>query len=231
VPHASVEQALSSLPLFAPLPRDELRKLGETTETRRLAPGSVLAEAGTRATHIFVITGGYVKLQVPRGSGTQSDTVDVLGPGAAFGETAITGVGHYPASALALDEVEVLAISGEAVRGYLADNLDMVFSMFASLSGSLRSLLSQVTELKLKTAAQRLGMFLLQLSNTDHGQAEVKLPYSKRIVAEKLGMTPETLSRVFAKLEPMGVHTEGRTKVLIDNVEALADYCGFEGED
>ncbi|MFA7430001.1 MAG: Crp/Fnr family transcriptional regulator [Rhodospirillaceae bacterium] len=213
--------ALSALPLFRRLPEPVRRGMAAASTVRTVAPGSVIASPGAAATEMFVILEGYVKLTVPAG------TIDVVGAGTVVGESAVTGLGTYPTGAIALDSVRLVAIDGAAARGLLGDDVSLVLRMMGGLSASLRGLLAQVTDLKLKTTTQRLAMYLLELGGREDGEVAVTLPFTKRILAEKLGMTPESLSRSLTALEALGVRQEGRGQLVISDAKALAESCGY----
>jgi hypothetical protein len=51
-----------------------------------------------------------------------------------------------------------------------------------------------------------------------------RLPYRKRILAGKLGLAPEALSRAFAALAASGVEVRGKV-VLVDSVDQLREAC------
>lgn len=224
---AASAELLAQSRLFLRLPPAERETLAALAEVRHLESGDALCTWGAPAHALFVVREGYVKTFVPGRSRKDEQAIDIVGPGAVIGEVAATGVGHHPVSAVALDSVVVLAVPGAAMNEALARHYDVVLSLLGSVSGGLRGHLSQVTELKMKSTAERLAMFLVQLSSEEEGPARIPLPYSKRVVAEKLGMTPETLSRSLAKLAPVGVSTCGRDTICVDDMEALADYAGF----
>lgn len=224
---AAGAQLLAHSPLFARLPEAEREALAALAELRRFNPGERLIEHGRRAEALFAVRAGYVKVYLPGAAPGEDHVIDIHGPGTLVGETAATGIGDYAVSAVALDAVEALAIPAEALNAALARNYDVVLTVMGAVSGSLRGLLNQVTELKMKSTAQRLAMFLVQLSPQEEGAVTIDLPYSKRVVAEKLGMTPETLSRSLAKLAPVGVKSAGRDRIQVADMEALADYAGF----
>ena len=52
---------------------------------------------------------------------------------------------------------------------------------------------------------QRVSEFLESLSATEEGTCAIALPYDKILIAARLGLTPESLSRAFAKLRGVGV--------------------------
>lgn len=213
--------ALSAMPLFARLPEAVRRGMAAATGVRVVAPGTRLTTYGAPAAEMFIVLDGYVKLTVPAG------TIDVVGRGAVFGESAVTGLGTYLTGAEALDGVRVAAVDGSAVRALLAGDMALVMRMMGVLSASLRGLVGQVSDLKLKTTTQRLAMYLLELGGREDGEVAVSLPFTKRVVAEKLGMTPESLSRSLTALEALGVRQDGRSRLVIADAEALADSCGY----
>ena len=58
---------------------------------------------------------------------------------------------------------------------------------------------------------------------------EVRLPSERQLVAARLGMTPESLSRAFARLRPFGVVGHGQS-VQIKDPKRLRTFCeGREG--
>ena len=65
----------------------------------------------------------------------------------------------------------------------------------AATSLQLRRLVGQLSDLKLKDSVQRLAGYLVELTPERQGAVEVMLPTEKRVVADRLGMKPETLSR------------------------------------
>lgn len=213
--------ALSAIPLFLRLPEPVRRSMAQASAVREVPAGTQIADYGAPAAEMLVILDGYVKLTVPSG------TIDVVGAGTVIGESAITGLGTYPTGATTLDAVRLVAINGAAARDVLAGDVALILRMLGSLSASLRGLLGQVTDLKLKTTTQRLAMYLLELGGQDEGRVTVTLPFTKRVLAEKLGMTPESLSRSLTALEGLGVHQEGRGRLVIEDAEALAESCGY----
>ncbi len=126
-----------------------------------------------------------------------------------------------------MNDVETRVIPGDVLRRILLEDPALLFRMMGSISLNMHSLMTQIADLKMRSTAERLSMFLIELSGKDEGGDTITLPYDKRIIADKLGMSPETLSRTFAKLKKIGVNTQPGNKVVITNIEELADYCGY----
>jgi CRP/FNR family transcriptional activator FtrB len=98
--------------------------------------------------------------------------------------------------------------------------------MLHDMSMTLRRQVRQIMDLKMKTAAQRLGSYLAGLSEVHCGAATVRLPFEKKLLACHLGMQPETLSRALMKLQDLGVryHQTGAA-FHIGDVDWLRAFC------
>ena len=88
------------------------------------------------------------------------------------------------------------------------------------MSRHLRRLVAKIEQLSSHSALERVTEFLLRLCPADQGQAEIALPQDKVLIAARLNMQPETLSRVLARLRAHGVTTVG-SRLVIEDVERL----------
>jgi len=79
---------------------------------------------------------------------------------------------------------------------------------------------------RLLTAAQRVANYLMSRcpASATTSRVTFRLPYRKRILAGKLGLAPEALSRAFAALAASGVEVRGKV-VLVDSVDQLREAC------
>jgi CRP-like cAMP-binding protein len=92
--------------------------------------------------------------------------------------------------------------------------------MIASTSQHLHHLVQQVEQLKAQSGVQRVAEFLASLCPIDHGSSMIALPYDKVLIAARLGLKPESLSRAFAKLRTVGVEVRA-SHVAIRDVARL----------
>jgi CRP/FNR family transcriptional activator FtrB len=97
--------------------------------------------------------------------------------------------------------------------------------MLQGLSFDLNAVTRHVIDLKLRTAAQRLGCYLLRLAQHVPGnQAEFRLPIPKRLLAGQIGCRQESLSRAFGLLRVMGVETRGG-RIILHDIDMLRRYA------
>jgi len=109
----------------------------------------------------------------------------------------------------------------------LREDGELGIRMLGTLSQRLRGLVLHIEQIQARSTPQRLGEFLLGLCATcDGGESEttIDLPYDKFLVAARLGMKPESLSRALVKLRDVGVTTQGH-QVMLGDIQKLRNYC------
>ena len=220
-------QVLERLPLFAGLSRDNLEHLLADAWVHGFARGSVLFIQEDPAERFFVIFDGWVKLFRATAEGDES-VISIFTRGESFAEAAIFDKGVYPVSAATVSESRLLVIPAESFMRRLRENGGYALNMMASMSRHLRSLVRQIEQLSARSSTERLAGFLLRLCKDEDKTAVVRLPLEKALIAGRLGMQPETLSRSLKKLQRLGVSST-RGEVVIADVAALRAFS--EGED
>jgi len=93
------------------------------------------------------------------------------------------------------------------------------------MAGQWRLALKIILDLKCRTPSQRLAAFLLRLHDAKPVGSVAEVPFSKRQLASRVGMQPETLSRTLQTLAANGLYLRGREIVLKDRT-AIEDFCG-----
>ena len=97
---------------------------------------------------------------------------------------------------------------------------DLALALANALSVQLTKAFTSLSNDRLHTAPQRVARFLLAHCPADGKAASFRLPYQKSLLAGKLGLAPEALSRAFSMLRGHGVTVRGRL-VHIDEPDAL----------
>ena len=115
-------------------------------------------------------------------------------------------------------------IASAALERAVATEASVANSLLQATAHDFGAMVQQVCDLKLRTTAQRLGCYLLSLTETTgNDRAAFKLPFDKRLLAARLGCRQENLSRAFASLRQMGVETHG-ARVILHDIPKLRDY-------
>lgn len=214
---------LNRVPLFAGLELGSLAGLLAEASIRHFAGPALLFAEGDPAKQFYVVLDGWVRLYRQTTDGRES-VIALFARGDAFAEAVMFLGGTFPVSGAVVDEARLLVIPAEPFRRALEGDNELCFKMMASMAVHLHRLVGQVEQLTMRSSTERLAQFLLKLAGSGADSAIVYLPYDKGLIAARLGMQPETLSRALAKLRALGVETTGR-RVTIRNFEALRRHC------
>jgi CRP-like cAMP-binding protein len=219
--------------LFSEMPAgDALSLIGNQTP-HVFEKGAILFRQGEPATAFFVILSGWVKLYRITPDGIEV-VLHVFTRGETFAEAVMFLGGRYPASAEAVTPARLLRIEGAVFRARIQERPELALSMLASASQQLKSLFGHIEQIKVRPAPQRIAQFILGLApkNAD-GPAEIEFPFEKNLLANRLGMKPESFSRALSKLRPYGVTVEKEAVAIVGlgRLREFANYGGEPGED
>ena len=212
---------LSRLPLFANLAQDELCVLLETSTVRRYSQDATLFLEGEAAECFYIVMEGWIKLYRLCEDGHEV-VISVISKGETFAEAAIFDQHIYPVSASVMTNARLLVVSGESLIRKVTNNPDFALSMLGSMSRHLRANVATMHKLSAMSSTERLADFLCGLADTINGEAIIKLPLDKSLIAARLGMQPETFSRALAKLKNIGVQNSGQD-IVIEDVSTLRE--------
>lgn len=208
--------------LFAGLLPDAVADLLHGSAPRTCPKGKMLFQQGDPANAFYIVLDGWVKVFRPSVVGDEA-VFGVFTTGETFGEAAMFIQGQYPAAAQVVEDSRLIAVHSDIFRKRVRNDPDLAFDMLAAMSRHLHSLINQVEQLQTRSSAQRLAQFLVSLAPVAQGAAVVGLPYDKSLIAHRLGMKPESLSRAFVRLRARGVRIDGN-RVMVSNIDQLREY-------
>ena len=223
---ADIRALLRQSALFSNLEETTLHVFMENASVRKVTHGEVIFVQGDSADDFYLVIDGWIKLYRLTPAGEEA-IVAVFTRGQTFAEAAAFTGREFPVSAEAVTDAQLLRIPADAMMRQIRQDVEVAFSMLASTSMHLHNLVQQIEQLKAHTGAQRVAEFLVSLCETAAGPCTVGLPYDKALIAGRLGMKPESLSRAFARLRDLGV-TVQQNSVDISDVAHLREYA--EGE-
>ncbi len=215
-------QIVRSTPLFGAMSQEVTQSIIGNQAVRSYDKDVVLFQQGEPATGFYVVLDGWVKLFRMTPDGGEA-VVGVFRRGETFAEAAIFLGGRYPVSAEVVTPSRLLRVDGEVLRRRIREQPDVALSMLASSSYHLKSLVEQIEKIKLLSAPQRIADFIVGLCPVREGAATIELPYEKALIASRLGMKPESLSRALAKLRPLGVSVD-RDRVSVADIQLLSRF-------
>lgn len=215
---------LKSTPLFSDLPANAIDRLTYTAFVQNLPAGAVLFQQGDQPEFLYILLSGRVALTGKSAEGDEA-VVEFFRRGDIFIAPAVILDLPYLMSTRVLQDARILMIPAEHFRDVVARDPALNAALVKELARHWRLLIRQIKDLKLRTAPQRLAAYLLDLSGGRGGNVE--LPEERRLMAGRLGMTPESLSRAFAQLAGEGISGRGR-HVAIADAAHLRAYCAYD---
>jgi len=225
---ASVAE-LRGMPIFANLEERVLKNLADVSELRSFESGTRVFAQGDLDVPFCILVSGQMSFFRTAPDGTVT-VVDVVHPSGYTGLQAVLTQMPLLTGVEAVAPSRVILIDGSGLREMLKHEPSLAAALLRAEAMDFRSLVLQVCDLKLRTTAQRLGYYLLDLASDKTGNsATLRLPFDKRLLAARLGCRQENLSRAFATLREQGVETRG-ARVVLHDIPRLRDYAvAFDG--
>jgi CRP/FNR family transcriptional regulator len=166
-----------------------------------LTAGQPLFHEGDPATRVFTLTTGTLKLYKLLADGRRQVT-GFMHPGDFLG---VSVADEHAFTAEALEAAQLCWFPRNRFDDFVDDHPEMEREMYRLAAHELAAAQQQMVLLGRKTAAERAASFLIMLADKarNRGSADprfIDLPMSRSDIADYLGLTKETISRVFSQL-------------------------------
>lgn len=125
---------------------NQFRASGESFSTLSFLPYDVIVHEGDTGNFAFKILSGSV--EVSKRTGSNKETLAVLGPGEIVGELSIFTNRPRSATVTAVDNVKILIMDRESVEKEIEKMSPWVGQMIASMSGRFSQMNNQIIDLK-----------------------------------------------------------------------------------
>ncbi len=181
--------------LFADLDSSELTAIAAIAHRKELAKGQILFREGEPSRGFFLILGGAVKIY-RLGPDGRERVLHVVEANESFAEAALF-METYPATAEALAPTTVVGVDREQFRQQLARDPKLSFKVMGALVQWLAQLRNTLTDITTKEVPARFASYLLSLPARP--AAAISVTISKTTLAQMLGTTKETFSRMLAR--------------------------------
>jgi CRP/FNR family transcriptional regulator, anaerobic regulatory protein len=211
------------------MPSHEVAKLDELVKERiRIEKGQPLFQHGETLDALFGLRTGSIKTQVTEASGEQQITGFFL-PGEIIGLDGMMD-GEHNSTAIAMEDSEVCVVK--------LDTLDEISHYVPSLQHQIRRLMSKeiarshqvLLALGSMRSEQRLAAFLINLSQRlsalGYSPSEFIMRMSREEIGNYLGLTLETVSRLFSRFAREGLIRVSQREIKILDMAALNELVG-----
>ena len=200
----------------------ELRNLG----TLRYADaGTVVAAAGSPATHVQVVADGELELMARLDGGRT--TMAVVRAGGVIQDIPMLLAKPMPFDAIASRDTEMIALSRQRFTELLHSSPTLAIRWMTSIARRLDDDRRRLVVVTSKPLIAQVAYLLLDLAELDStGQCVVQLSHTT--IAQLLGARRQSVTRVIAELRRQGLVTTRYGVTILDDPEGLREVMGSE---
>lgn len=214
--------SLNSISLFSGLSNEYLHKIESIATHLEFDKGQIIFNEGDKADGLYMVEKGQIKVFKLSFDGKEH-ILHIYGPGHSFGEVPVFEGKNFPASSMAIEKSSIIFLPRNRFVGLIAQAPGLGMNLLADLSRRLREFTVQIENLSLKEVPARLASYILTLSKEQKNKHKVTLPISKAQLANLIGTTPETISRILKKMVDSDYIKTQKKVIVINGYERLLE--------
>jgi CRP-like cAMP-binding protein len=215
--------------MICDLPAEALEDFRAASASAVYKRHQVVFTEGSPANGLYLVCHGAVKLYHSDRFG-RDHILEVAGPGALLGELPPDGK-RLSVSAETLAESQLCFMPRERLPQFLQKYPQSGMQLIGALSCELAQARRKVRDLALKGAESRMAALLVQLARA-HGNLapgqHLRLQYTRRELAEMIGVSTETAIRLLGKLKQKRAIGIERRDIVIDDVDKLTKVAEYD---
>jgi CRP-like cAMP-binding protein len=220
-------ELLRSVPLFSELSEADINTLGRLATRRRYPKDTVVFFENEEGDFFFTIVEGRIKVTILGDDGREI-ILSVLGPGDFFGEMALLDNEPRSATAIAVEDSELLSLHRTDFQGVTGDNIAIAHALIKILTARLRRANHQIQTLALLDVYGRVARVILDMAKEEGRRLkDGRIAFRRAThqeIANRIGTTRETVTRMLKDLERQAlIRIEGKEIVLQPGFEKVFD--------
>lgn len=211
---------LRQVSLFGDLSDKDLRELESVVRERLFRKNEVIFHAREPGNALFVIKRGRVKISMDDRSGREI-ILRIFEAGDFFGEMSLLDGESRSATVSSLEPCQALVLSRDQFLKFVMKRPEVVLKMLTALSRRLRKADEKISRLVFADAYEKVASVLMDIIEERkiplNIGADIPLSLTRKELADMVGLSRETLTRVIADFQRAGVvRIEGRHIAIIN---------------
>ena len=214
------ESVIRSTPLFSALNDEEAAALRASMVQVKVSKGHTLFKEGDEGDRLYVVIEGKLKLGTASIDGREN-LLSILGPGEMFGELSLFDPEPRTATATAVTDAKLLALSHDRVIGLVSAHPQTSLELLRRLAQRLRKSNEILADLVFADVPGRVAKALIDLGTRFGSQKDdgfyVNHDLTQEELAQLVGASRETVNKALADFASRGwVRLEPRAVVVLD---------------
>ena len=210
--------------IFDHLNPKQIEKIKNIAVKREFEKNEILFLENDESSGFFLIIDGTVKVFKNTSDGKEQ-TLAILKKGAMAGLVPVLENSPFHASAIAITKSSFLFFSKEEFINLITTDPKLFQNITAVLSNRLKCSSNIITLLSNPKIDVRIASYIMGLARDQNNDKSVSLSISKKNIANLLGITPETLSRVFSKMTNSKIIEVDGNNIKIVDFKKLAELA------
>jgi CRP/FNR family cyclic AMP-dependent transcriptional regulator len=214
---------IRSVPLFSTLTDEEFNKLAHIFVARSYRKNQIVFLEEETGNYMYLVLSGKLKV-AKSGTGGKETILAIHRAGDFFGEMSLLDGKTAPATVSAMEDARIISVSGADFHKYLLHNEKVMLQIINVLCARLRQVW-QTQSMSSSAAEARIRMGIYQLAarhgiRDSHGVI-IDLRITHQELAEMVGTSRETVTRVLAQLKKQGIIEITQRRITLLDTHAL----------
>ena len=207
--------------MFSSLTESQLNRVYKHCTSKKLNEGQLLFSQGDSVDYFYLVLTGKIKLFRESPDGREK-IIEIIPAGEVFAEALMfLDQPHYPVTAAALTDTVVIGIDAKKFKEMLIESVDTCLLLLGNMSYRLRKLVYEIDVLTLHTSTCRVAAFLLE--NLPLNEDRFSLEFAKNVIAARLSIKPETLSRIIKNFRKQHILSIDGRQITVHDRSALVE--------
>lgn len=222
--HDASSQLVAPSNFLAQLDAEDYSALTSLAKLQSYARGDFVFRAGAPGNSVYFLQSGKIKISQPSPLGREV-ILWFCFPGEIFGLAEMARGGFRVVNAVASTPSEVLAVSHEQFRNFLARHPNTSLLSMQVLSSRLRILGEMLVNLVADDVNTRIAKLILRLSARYGTRVEkeifLNIPLTHQEIADMIGTTRQTVTSALSELKRRGILSIDNHRIHIESEELL----------
>ena len=210
--------------LFSNMNETHLNEISKLLSRKEYPAGTTLFFEGDPGENVYFLRKGKVKALKSNPSG-EEQILEILQAGDVFGEVVLFGIDQYPATAVAMDDAEVVYLSRKKFKDYFYKNPELGWGMLQEMAHKLQRAQKKIENLGLRDTKGRVATLLIDLLyKFGDEKNKLSLELNRQEMASFIGTTRETVSRTLSDFKNESLIEIKGNRIIIKDMEGLKGW-------